>query len=291
MPQQQTARPHHSPVPSLTNHHSSRGSSTSSPEDHLATTPTDVVHRHYHKTPTTTTTVAAAEQQKHEGQKKRRREEGEDGNDDSEEQQPATIAQHKGKIQKTQQPSNNIASLCQHRKKKRLTGSVDFVKKYGLTDMYNEFVRPYATPISTATTTTMGGGRRPLPDLQSSGYMRDVSDTSIEDRDSHQNGRHRVNWMHLIMAPPKNEFERLEALPMATIRNAFAVGGKKTTQQPPRISLKQSDNSRKVSIISYLLLLFACAEKKGNNHTKIAFFLSHIFRHQFFCLGFSSNNL
>ncbi|KAJ1836214.1 hypothetical protein LPJ63_000471 [Coemansia sp. RSA 2711] len=98
------------------------------------------------------------------------------------------------------------------------TGSTDFVGKYGLTGLYNEFVRPY-----------VGEPRRALPDVGTA-YLRDVGGARAAGA---------LDLVGLVLAPPKNDLERLDALPMAALRAAFRVSAGDAKR--PRVSLKTSD--------------------------------------------------
>ncbi|KAJ2850483.1 hypothetical protein IWW36_001863 [Coemansia brasiliensis] len=107
--------------------------------------------------------------------------------------------------------------------RRKLTGSTDFVAKYGLTSLYDEFVRPY-----------VGETRRALPDLATA-YLRDV-DVKPQ--------RESVDLLELVLGPAKNDFERLDLLPRASIKAAFRIGagshaGGETKRS--RVSLKMSD--------------------------------------------------
>ncbi|KAJ2814520.1 hypothetical protein IWW50_007106, partial [Coemansia erecta] len=108
-------------------------------------------------------------------------------------------------------------------RRRQATGSTDFVSKYGLTDLYNQFVRPYA-----------GEARQPLPDLASA-YLGDVAGA--------QAAAASLDLVGLVLAPPKNDFERLDLLPMASIKAAFRIGAAPHAGEAKRsrVSLKTSD--------------------------------------------------
>ncbi|KAI9506596.1 hypothetical protein BX070DRAFT_4794 [Coemansia spiralis] len=91
------------------------------------------------------------------------------------------------------------------RHKRPLTGSVDLVSKFGLYGLYKEFVLPYT-----------GNNRQQLPDLATA-YLKNVKG-SVQ----HTNGS--LDLLSLVMAPPKNEFDNLDVLPMASIKAAFSLG-------------------------------------------------------------------
>ncbi|KAJ1851913.1 hypothetical protein GGH12_005950 [Coemansia sp. RSA 1822] len=113
-----------------------------------------------------------------------------------------------------------------HVRRRQPTGSTDFVSKYGLTDLYNQFVRPY-----------VGEPRQALPGVATA-YLSDVASTPLATS---------LDLVGLVMAPPKNDFARLDLLPMASIRAAFHMGESKRADakyaesKRTRVSLKTSD--------------------------------------------------
>ncbi|KAJ1666487.1 hypothetical protein IW140_004182 [Coemansia sp. RSA 1813] len=121
------------------------------------------------------------------------------------------------------------------RKRRPLTGKVDFVRKFGLTGLYREFVRPY-----------VGDTRQQLPDLASA-YLKNVKGSV------HHPGAS-LDLLGLVMAPPKNEFDSLDLLPMASIKAAFNIGTRPgvfgsdsasdSGHKRSRISLKMSTDSQ-----------------------------------------------
>ncbi|KAJ2333275.1 hypothetical protein GGI00_002406 [Coemansia sp. RSA 2681] len=100
-----------------------------------------------------------------------------------------------------------------------LTGSTDFVKRFGLGELYDQFVRPYVVE---------GQVRRTMPDLAASDYLRGVKGAVAHD--VVRSVDH--DLVALVKAPPKSEFSRLELLPMASIRAAFAIGNDEQTKKP-----------------------------------------------------------
>ncbi|KAJ1720277.1 hypothetical protein LPJ53_005076 [Coemansia erecta] len=131
---------------------------------------------------------------------------------------------------------------------KRLTGSADFVKRFGLVDLYDQFVRPYVSPSAAG-----AGVRQQMPDLASA-YLRNVHGammaTAVSAAAAAAAPSSRpMDLMALVMAPPKNEFERLDLLPMASIKAAFSIssgnGAADSAAAPKRsrISLKYSTDS------------------------------------------------
>ncbi|KAJ1738760.1 hypothetical protein IWW42_004414 [Coemansia sp. RSA 1085] len=116
--------------------------------------------------------------------------------------------------------------MRQPRQRQTPTGSTDFVAKCGLTSLYDEFVRPY-----------VGETRRALPDLATA-YLKDVD---VEPR-----GRS-VDLLELVLGPAKNDFEKLDLLPRASIKAAFRIGAGSHTGETrrSRVSLKMSDTSHK----------------------------------------------
>ncbi|KAJ2859235.1 hypothetical protein GGI22_003051 [Coemansia erecta] len=124
----------------------------------------------------------------------------------------------------------------QPRKRKPLTGNLDFVKKFGLAGLYQEFVRPY-----------VGETRQQLPDLASA-YLKNVKGSV------HRPGAASLDLLGLVMAPPKNEFDSLDLLPMASIKAAFNIGTRpgiagaggdgSDGHKRSRISLKMSTDSQ-----------------------------------------------
>ncbi|KAJ1899424.1 hypothetical protein LPJ81_004144 [Coemansia sp. IMI 209127] len=125
----------------------------------------------------------------------------------------------------------------QPRKRRPLTGNMDFVRKFGLAGLYQEFVRPY-----------VGETRQQLPDLASA-YLKNVKGSV------HRPGAASLDLLGLVMAPPKNEFDSLDLLPMASIKAAFNIGtrpgiagvggdGGGDGHKRSRISLKMSTDSQ-----------------------------------------------
>ncbi|KAJ2455893.1 hypothetical protein EV183_000509 [Coemansia sp. RSA 2336] len=110
--------------------------------------------------------------------------------------------------------------------RQRPTGSTDFVGKYGLNGLYDEFVRPY-----------VGERRRALPDLGTA-YLRDVG---VEPQ------ARTVDLLELVLGPAKNDFDKLDLLPRASIKAAFRIGAGSHTGEAKRsrVSLKMSDASHK----------------------------------------------
>ncbi|KAJ2764464.1 hypothetical protein IWQ57_005157, partial [Coemansia nantahalensis] len=112
-------------------------------------------------------------------------------------------------------------------RRKQLTGDADFVGLLGLTPLYDTFVRPYV----------VRGERQALPDMGSA-YLRDIEGAG------RQPGT--LDLLRLVMAPPKNDLDRLELLPSAAVRAAFSIGGRVAREQGgnpakrPRVALKVS---------------------------------------------------
>ncbi|KAI7832949.1 hypothetical protein BX661DRAFT_169481 [Kickxella alabastrina] len=132
---------------------------------------------------------------------------------------------------------------------KRLTGSDDFVKKFGLSGLYDQYVRPYAAIVG-----DRSSRRRPLPDLTSA-YLTNVRGAANVSANA---SRSSLDLMALVMAPPKNEFERLDLLPMASIKAAFSISSRRsvsnkkvaedgTTNDAAGVDAKRSRISLKVS--------------------------------------------
>ncbi|KAJ2372262.1 hypothetical protein IW150_004199, partial [Coemansia sp. RSA 2607] len=126
---------------------------------------------------------------------------------------------------------------------KRLTGSADFVKRFGLVELYDQFVRPYVSPAVAG-----AGVRQQMPDLASA-YLRNVRGAVVASPATPSSRP--LDLMALVMAPPKNEFERLDMLPMASIKAAFSISSGNiavdsaaaAASKRSRISLKYSTDS------------------------------------------------
>ncbi|KAJ2478480.1 hypothetical protein EV174_004306 [Coemansia sp. RSA 2320] len=207
-----------SPVPSLTNatlRSSSVSSSVNSlsPDAHQATTPRDLLPQFksvggvYHPEEAKDIDTVEADA------KKRRREEGV-----GEETARALSPGESKKRLKTRRTGGS-------QERRHLTGSTDFVKRFGLTSLYDEFVRPY-----------VGGDgqvRRKIPDLASSHYLRGVEEGAVARGGS-------LDLVGLVRAPPKSEFSHLELLPMASIRAAFAIGAGEQSKQTLKVCIGNS---------------------------------------------------
>ncbi|KAJ2718334.1 hypothetical protein GGI07_005798 [Coemansia sp. Benny D115] len=246
----------HSPVPSLT-HANSRSSSASSsvnsalsPDELGMSTPRDLMPQLHNKPAPLEKNVASEARAP---LKKRARESPEQHSTESDKTAAAATmacgettadsteygASTKRRRNSSSSDNDNstertAAASC--RRPKRLTGSTDFVKRFGLGDLYEQFVRPYAVPVSER---QQGAAvRRPMPDLRAA-YLGNVQGAAPLSRPA------AVDLMALVMAPAKNELDRLELLPMASIRAAFslkaAAGG--GAQKRSRISLKCSTDS------------------------------------------------
>ncbi|KAJ2515871.1 hypothetical protein H4217_004919, partial [Coemansia sp. RSA 1939] len=139
----------------------------------------------------------------------------------------------------------------QQRRRRPLTGSVDFVTKFGLSGLYQEFVRPYVVGDSNGSDIK----RQQLPDLTTA-YLKNVKGSvqqQQQQQPNHEAGGGSVDLLGLVMAPPKNEFDSLDLLPMASIRAAFNIGtrslpvsagGESSGHRRSRISLKMSTDSQ-----------------------------------------------
>ncbi|KAJ1959812.1 hypothetical protein GGI12_004144 [Dipsacomyces acuminosporus] len=199
------AEANQSPVPTLTNSTSRSSSASSSvnslsPEA-LATTPRDLM-------PQFKTVVGANDGDGAAGTKAamHKIEESVEDKDDLQR------GQQRKRRREGEDDSNPVDKKTREKRTKRsqprrLTGSVDFVAKFGLYDLYEQYVRPY----------TGVGSRQPLPDLASAyldgvkGAVKIQAQTPGSLRD-------------LVLMPPKNEFEHLDLLPMASIKPAFSIG-------------------------------------------------------------------
>ncbi|KAJ1786703.1 hypothetical protein LPJ67_003468 [Coemansia sp. RSA 1938] len=226
-----------SPVPSLTNGASSASSVNSLSPDALGTTPRDLLP-HFEAARTMfdyNKPLRCAD----DSARKRRRESGAELTDTNE-QSRKRLMQDKGlevedvsldrkmdgespeadretqstvELTEAAQPTSEPVALRVRRRQP--TGSTDFVTKYGLLDLYNQFVRPYAE------------SRPSLPPVAAA-YLSDITSAPLPTS---------LDLVGLVMAPPKNDLARLDLLPMASIRAAFHLGEPKRT----RVSLKTSD--------------------------------------------------
>ncbi|KAJ1731545.1 hypothetical protein LPJ61_002483 [Coemansia biformis] len=229
---------HQSPVPSLTTETSRASSASASSSvtamspDSLMTTPRDLLPQfsavggdcgkrgvEQMVGAGAAPEIKSQPQQQHEQQSlKRRREGGADGSDAVEsvgEEQPRQKRRVEAPV-----------------RRKQLTGDADFVKLLGLQPLYDAFVRPYSS----------GGERRALPDVDAA-YLRDIE--GAERRAG------TVDLLGLVMAPPKNDLDRLELLPAATVRAAFRICGAADEREQggsqakrPRVALKVSGEGR-----------------------------------------------
>ncbi|KAJ2506602.1 hypothetical protein IWW47_001505 [Coemansia sp. RSA 2052] len=238
-----------SPVPSLTSatlRSSSVSSSVNSlsPDAHQATTPRDLLpqfqsvsskyHHHHHHAPmdTVANDIDDAEGTDY---KKRRRED----DADDEAQRAGDSAPLVPPTQLPQQPESKkrrkeTTRRLSNGERRPLTGSTDFVKRFGLGELYDQFVRPYVVE---------GQVRRTMPDLAASDYLRGVKGAVAHDAV----GSVDHDLVALVKAPPKSEFSRLELLPMASIRAAFAIGNDEQTKKPVHhgaSELSKSQHSR-----------------------------------------------
>ncbi|KAJ2546280.1 hypothetical protein EV175_005660, partial [Coemansia sp. RSA 1933] len=240
----------HSPVPSLTNE-ASRSSSVSSSvnslsPDTLVTTPRDLMP--HFKSSSVAGTAPAADTKKRslpaddstqsthgmvdDGTAHKRRRESSDGSTEESSSPMAQAGDMERKVKRRvaeQQPRQKKDKS----RKRPLTGDVDFVTRFGLVGLYREFVRPYVGG---------GEGRQQLPDLASA-YLKNVKGSV------HHPPGASFDLLGLVMAPPKNEFDSLDLLPMASIRAAFNIGtrpavdggdGSSDGLKRSRISLKMS---------------------------------------------------
>ncbi|KAJ2741264.1 hypothetical protein GGI20_005307 [Coemansia sp. BCRC 34301] len=213
-----------SPVPSLTSatlRSSSVSSSVNSlsPDAHQVTTPRDLlpqfrsVSNGYHAPMGSVANGIEADGIDY---KKRRRE------DESDEALPVPQTQTQQQPQleqpesKKRRKTKTTTRRLSNGERRPLTGSTDFVKRFGLSEMYDEFVRPYVVE---------GQVRRTMPDLAASDYLRGVKGIVACGA-----GSPVLDLVTLVKAPPKSEFSRLELLPMASIRAAFAIGNDKRTK-------------------------------------------------------------
>ncbi|KAJ2896645.1 hypothetical protein GGI21_005024, partial [Coemansia aciculifera] len=216
-----------SPVPSLTStalRSSSVSSSVNSlsPDAHQVTTPRDLLSQFQSVGNACHAPMASVENDTDaEGidYKKRRRED--DGDDETlvqvqpQPQQPQQALQPECKKRR----KTTTTHRCPGGERRPLTGSTDFVKRFGLSEMYDEFVRPYVVE---------GQVRRTMPELAASDYLRGVKGAVV-----HGAGSPEFDLVTLVKAPPKNTFSRLELIPMASIRAAFAIGNDERTARKP----------------------------------------------------------
>ncbi|KAJ2704300.1 hypothetical protein FB645_003381 [Coemansia sp. IMI 203386] len=234
---------YHSPVPSLT-HGTSRASSASSssvssmsPNALAVATPRDLAppfaplgHDSEAKK-----AIAAVKSTTDNDLKRRSRE----SDNDAEACAAGTAA-------KRPRMRRHAGDSAQPRSRKRLTGSADFVKQFGLVDLYNQFVRPYVSPAA--------GDRREMPDLASA-YLSNVRGAVAAQAER------RLDLMALVMAPPKNEFDHLDVLPMASIKAAFSLNSAGAKRS--RISLKCSTDAQSQSR--------SVRQESGNNNSGLPY--------------------
>ncbi|KAJ2856061.1 hypothetical protein J3B02_001824 [Coemansia erecta] len=231
---------YHSPVPSLT-HGTSRASSASSssvssmsPGALAVATPRDLappfvssLGRHGGDATAKKTLVATGQPgtSSDGGDLKRRSRESEEDADNDADTARAGTAAKRQKMRK--HASSN--SIARSHSRKRLTGSADFVKQFGLADLYDQYVRPYVL--------SEAGSRREMPDLASA-YLCNVRSTIAAQPER------QVDLMALVLAPPKNEFDHLDLLPMASIKAAFSIAPGAAANKRSRISLKCSTDTQ-----------------------------------------------
>ncbi|KAJ2708958.1 hypothetical protein H4R19_004489 [Coemansia spiralis] len=213
---------HQSPVPSLTTEASRASSASSSvtamsPDSLSITTPRDLlpqftaVNHHGQKRSSEATVEPQLERQP------AKRERDEDTVADGSRTAEHGSDEHRRRRRRVAGPA----------RRKQLTGDADFVGLLGLQPLYDAFVRPYARV----------GERQALPDMGTA-YLRDIEGAG------RQSGT--LDLLELVMAPPKNELDRLELLPAATVRAAFRIGGGAAGDQGgnpakrPRVALKMS---------------------------------------------------
>ncbi|KAJ2496263.1 hypothetical protein GGH96_005957 [Coemansia sp. RSA 1972] len=223
-----------SPVPSLTNGASSASSVNSLSPDALGTTPRDLLP-HFEAARTMfdyNKPLHCAD----DGARKRRRESGAEVTDEQSrkramQEKGVDVSLPNGKMQgespkedrETQstmelteaKPKSGAEPKALRVRRRQPTGSTDFVTKYGLTDLYNQFVRPYAE------------SPHAMPNVATA-YLSDVANAPLPTS---------LDLVGLVMAPPKNDLAQLDLLPMASIRAAFRLG----EPRRPRVSLKTSD--------------------------------------------------
>ncbi|KAJ2081535.1 hypothetical protein H4R24_002263 [Coemansia sp. RSA 988] len=253
-----------SPVPSLTNETSRASSASSSvnsmsPDTLATTTPRDLLpsfesaaagdsyarsHRCSHTTaPMKGDDRAVSSEEKalaHGGQQQRKRRRVSDltdvaGDDDVESRCAKRRVRHAGE---------GVRSV----RRRHLTGDADFVRLFGLSDLYDQYVRPYAG---------LEQQRLPLPGLAAA-YLKDVKAADLQPQ---QTGP--PDLLGLVMAPPKNDFDRLDLLSSTSIRAAFRVGSveparrstertapedtERSVHKRPRVALKMSSSSSRSS--------------------------------------------
>ncbi|KAI8319865.1 hypothetical protein GQ54DRAFT_305950 [Martensiomyces pterosporus] len=197
-----------SPVPTLTNSTSRSSSASSSvnslsPEA-LATTPRDLLPQFKTAVGSVGVDNAAMYDQKVQHSSGHAKAVGVIEETDEE-----RVQQRKRRRESGETSSSSSAHERSSKKKRlrhrKLTGSVDFVRRFGLYDLYEQYVRPY----------TGANSQQPLPDLASA-YLDGVKGAAkIQTPGSLRD---------LVLMPPKNEFDRLDLLPMASIKPAFSIG-------------------------------------------------------------------
>ncbi|KAJ1931186.1 hypothetical protein FBU59_006802 [Linderina macrospora] len=197
-----------SPVPTLTNSTSRSSSASSSvnslsPGAGLATTPRDLLPQF---------SSVGGKRKHHEEVKK----------------EPAAVAESRPRHKRRRTGTE---------KKRRLTGSADFVRRLGLYSLYEEYVRPYP-------------GNTAQPDVVSA-YLSGVQGAVEIQKDRG------VSLRDLVLMPPKNEFDRLEVLPLAAIRPAFSIGGQPERPRV-RVRLSSDDNGPGVNGLSGKVGIFIC---------------------------------
>ncbi|KAJ2752264.1 hypothetical protein GGI19_003948 [Coemansia pectinata] len=223
-----------SPVPSLTNatlRSSSVSSSVNSlsPDAHQATTPRDLLPQFQSVSSACHASIDSVANNVGTGGmelKKRRRNE-EEGEEKKEEEvhggsgdggEAARSVPPPPPLPQQQPESKKIRTTRRlvNGERRPLTGSTDFVKLCGLNGLYDEYVRPYIVD---------GQVRRTMSDLASSHYLRGVTGAVLDSPGS-------PDFFALAKAPPKTEFAKLELIPMASLRAAFAIGGDERTKKP-----------------------------------------------------------
>ncbi|KAJ2815892.1 hypothetical protein GGI24_005898 [Coemansia furcata] len=221
-----------SPVPSLTSatlRSSSVSSSVNSlsPDAHQATTPRDLLPQFQSVSNACHASIdSVADSVGADGTefKKRRRDEEEEekkeevvvrsGGDSR--SAPLPLPQQQQYQQQPESKKRRTTRRLVTGERRPLTGSTDFVKLFGLSGLYDEFVRPYIVD---------GQVRRTLPDLAASDYLRGVNGAVAH-------GTAAVDLVGLVKAPPKSQFSKLDPLPMTSIRAAFAIGNDEKTKKP-----------------------------------------------------------
>ncbi|KAJ2789317.1 hypothetical protein H4R20_007203, partial [Coemansia guatemalensis] len=127
-------------------------------------------------------------------------------------------------------------------RRRHLTGDANFVRLFGLSDLYDQYVRPYAGREQQQ--------RLPLPSLAAT-YLSDVQPADLQPQQTSP-----PDLLGLVMAPPKNDFDRLDLLSSTSIRAAFRVGSadsarrstarnapedaERNVHKRPRVALKMS---------------------------------------------------